>query len=139
MLEFEVNYLALVVATVVVFVVGMLWYSPMLFGNAWAKLVGMDMKKKKSKEEMMKGMVPGMIFSLIGTFVMGYVLSGFLSSGMEMNQALELAFFIWLGFMGVNTISEVFYQGRKFPLWVIDSGYKLVSILIVAAILVSWQ
>ena len=37
-----INYLAVLVAAVVAFVMGGLWYSPLLFGKAWAKLRGID-------------------------------------------------------------------------------------------------
>jgi len=37
-----VNYLAVVVAAVVAFVMGGLWYSPLLFGKPWAELRVID-------------------------------------------------------------------------------------------------
>ena len=35
-----VNYLAIVVAAIVIFILGGLWYSPMLFSRRWVKLIG---------------------------------------------------------------------------------------------------
>ena len=48
------NYLAVFVAAVVVFIIGYLWYSPFLFGNLWMKLSNISIKdvnksKKKGK------------------------------------------------------------------------------------------
>jgi Protein of unknown function (DUF1761) len=37
-----INDWAVLVAAVVAFVMGGLWYSPLLFGKAWVKLRGMD-------------------------------------------------------------------------------------------------
>ena len=41
-MEIEINYLAVILATIAAVVVGFVWYSPALFGNQWAKLRGMD-------------------------------------------------------------------------------------------------
>ena len=42
MLSFsELNYLAIVLATIAKFMVGGLWFSKMLFGNAWLAEVGL--------------------------------------------------------------------------------------------------
>src|SRR5947208_2625149 len=38
----HVNYLAVLVAAVAVFVLGWLWYSPLLFYKPWMRLRGMD-------------------------------------------------------------------------------------------------
>src|SRR6266480_4920531 len=38
----HVNYVAVLVATVAVFVLGWLWYSPLLFFKPWMRLRGMD-------------------------------------------------------------------------------------------------
>lgn len=43
----EINYLAVLVATLSTMVLGFLWYSPVLFGNAWVKLRNMKMEEMK--------------------------------------------------------------------------------------------
>lgn len=40
----EVNYLAVLIATVATMALGFLWYSPVLLGNAWVKQRGMKME-----------------------------------------------------------------------------------------------
>jgi hypothetical protein len=39
MQHFAINYWALVVATVVKILIGMVWYSPQLFGKHWSQLI----------------------------------------------------------------------------------------------------
>ncbi|NBC66602.1 MAG: DUF1761 family protein, partial [Bacteroidetes bacterium] len=34
----SLNWLSIIAATVVYFILGALWYSPVLFGNIWMKL-----------------------------------------------------------------------------------------------------
>jgi uncharacterized membrane protein YjfL (UPF0719 family) len=38
----HVNYIAVLVAAIVVFVLGWLWYSPLLFYKPWMRARGMD-------------------------------------------------------------------------------------------------
>ena len=40
--ELKINHLAVIVAVVMQFVLGFLWYGP-LFGDAWMEMVGLDM------------------------------------------------------------------------------------------------
>jgi len=42
MKELKINYLAVLVAVVLQFVLGFLWYGP-LFGEPWMEMVGFDM------------------------------------------------------------------------------------------------
>jgi polyferredoxin len=69
----EVNYLAVLVATVVTMVLGFLWYSPVLFGHAWAKLRNVKM------EEMSGGgpltYILTALTALGGSFILALVLT----------------------------------------------------------------
>ena len=42
-----VDYVSILAASVISFVIGMLWYSPVFFGKRWIALSGVDMKKAK--------------------------------------------------------------------------------------------
>lgn len=46
-----INYWALIGATLFAFILGAVWYSPLMFGNLWAKINGSD---KYTKEELAK-------------------------------------------------------------------------------------
>ncbi|HNI11929.1 MAG TPA: DUF1761 family protein, partial [bacterium] len=37
----SLNWLAIIVASISAFVLGGIWYSPLMFGNAWMKVAGM--------------------------------------------------------------------------------------------------
>ena len=67
----EVNYLAILVATIAAAVLGMVWYSPALFGKAWMKLVGMSQKDLEAAKK--QGMAKNMAINFVATFVMAWV------------------------------------------------------------------
>ena len=50
----DVSWVAVIVVAIISFVIGMLWYSPLLFGKQWMKLS--DIGDKKMKEMKKKGM-----------------------------------------------------------------------------------
>jgi hypothetical protein len=44
----------------------------------------------------------------------------------------------WLGFVAVSTISRVTYEGATWRLFAISTGYNLVTLLLMGAILGAW-
>lgn len=44
----NINFLAVLVSALASFAIGSLWYSPLLFGKAWQKAVGLTDEKIKS-------------------------------------------------------------------------------------------
>ena len=67
------NYLAILVAAVAGMIVGALWYSPLLFGNVWMKLMGLGRKQLQAAKK--KGMGKSYFLSFVALLVMAYVIS----------------------------------------------------------------
>lgn len=69
-----INYLAVLVAAVVTFVIGGLWYSPVLFDKPWRHLNALS-------EEQIKASHTGLIFGLsfVAALISAYVLALFLA------------------------------------------------------------
>jgi hypothetical protein len=135
----EVNYLAILVAAVVSFVIGMLWYSPILFGNAWMKASGITKKDiEKSKK---KGMGKQMITAFISSLVMAYVLAIFvkLSSAASFIHGVKVGFWLWLGFVATIALGSILWEGKPFKYYLINVSYWLVNVAIMAGILAVWR
>ncbi len=64
----NLNWLAVIVGTVVSFLLGWLWYSPKLFGVKWAQGVGIQIAGE-SKPPLM-----AMLTQLVGTFLLAWVI-----------------------------------------------------------------
>lgn len=130
-----VNYISILIASVLSFVVGMLWYSPALFGNKWAKLAGVDMKKGKQK-----GMGTSMLLGFISTLVLAYVFA-YIMGELGYNSAAAgatLGFWLWLGFLATSLIGGVLWEGKPWGLYVLNSAYWLVNLLVIGAALGRW-
>ena len=114
-----INYLAVLVAAVLQFIFGAIWYMP-LFGKTWGKIHGIDMASmpKEEQAKMQKAMMPllGVQFlvTVITTFVFALLLGGFPSDW----NIYGLAFFFWLGFVLPTQVSAVLFGGTK-PGWIV--------------------
>jgi hypothetical protein len=139
----HINYAAIIIAVIVNFVLGFLWYTP-LFGKAWAKELGFDTSQKPPTSSLIKGMV----FMVIGNFFMAFVFSHNIAAWdprtwghpepmmPPVMAALNAAIFTWLGFYMPVDLNAVAWEGRSWKLFFINTGYHLVSLLVVAMILV---
>ena len=139
MTNVPINYVAVLVAAVVYMVIGFLWYSPILFGRPWMKLVGM---KEGSMQGNQKAMMKSMGLSFLTALVMTYVLAHFVYyvSATTPTQGMQLGFWVWLGFVATMGANEYIFAVKPKPwkLYGINVGYILVSLLAMGAILAAW-
>ncbi len=113
----ELNYTAIIVATIAQFIFGAIWYMP-IFGKIWGQIHGFDQVAPEKQKEMMKGMwkflVMQFIFTFITTWVFALLLTGFKSDW----NIYGLAFLYWLGFLLPTQAAAVIFGGTK-PGWII--------------------
>ena len=135
MQTFAINYLALLVATLAKFFIGFVWFT-FIFSKPWAALQKMTPEQMGNKTVMIRGMVT----DLVGGFTMAYVLvhAVHYAGATTLGQGVIVGFFNWLGFIGVTTLSSNTWENRPFPLWLINNGYLLLSLLVMGAIVAVW-
>ena len=134
-----VNYIAIVVASIVSFLIGMLWYSPLLFGNLMMKYAGFSKKDMESKKK--KGMGKSMLITFITILVMAYVLD-YLLDILKYNDAISgaiIGFLVWLGFLATTRLGTVLWEGKPFLFFLIHTLYELISLVVIGAILGAWM
>lgn len=130
MIHFDINWLAVIIAIIVNMVVGSLWYSPILFGKQWSKLVG-------HKLEDMGNAGFGYGITTIAAVVQTFILAN-LVRDLNVTQAINGAYLgvlLWLAFAAATTISDTIFAKRPKKLWLINAGYYLVVLVINGALL----
>jgi hypothetical protein len=134
-LHHELNYVAILVCAVIVWVIGALWYSPLLFAKPWVAIVGRKMGEKP------KGVYKGMIASLIGDFLLCFVLAHVArwSGADDWRDGIHIGIITWIGFFAAPLYPQSIYEGRPFKYFAINAGYWLVSLVIVGAVLTVWR
>jgi hypothetical protein len=134
----NVNIIAVLVAAVVTFVLGMFWYSPVLFGRQWMEAHGYT---REQMEGMRRGMLKAYVISLGCYIVMAWVLAQFAvyTNASGPAQGLWLGFLSWLGFVAATGLTAHVFSGKRFATFVIDAGYQLSYLLIMGLLLASWR
>lgn len=127
----NVNYLAVLVATIAAFVIGAVWYSPMLFGNAWMKELGIKPGKEK------KGMGALMAKSFLVTFIMATTLALFSPAGWY--EGLSTGAILGFGIGAMTGVNNMIYEMKSSQLMLINAGYVLMMFLAMGAIIGAWQ
>lgn len=129
---------AVLAAAVINMGLGFLWYSPLLFGKQWMKLMGM-----RSGEMSQPGMPMwksyGMTF--IGALLMNYVLAYFIGYAYALTaaQGAVVGMWAWIGFIATPSLSGIVFGGKPKGLYLIDNGFYLAVLLINGALLAVWH
>ena len=63
-----ISWWAVGISTVLCFMLGGLWYSPVLFGKKWAEGVGLDFSSGAKQP------VPALVLQLLGTFLLAWLI-----------------------------------------------------------------
>ena len=126
------NYIAILVAALAGFVVGMAWY--MSLGNIWMAALG------KTKDELKPSAGP-FIISAVALLVMATMLSGVMGhlgeGQVTVTNGIISGFLMWLGFVVTTMAVNHAYQGQKRALTLIDGGHYL-AVLVVMGAIIGW-
>jgi surface polysaccharide O-acyltransferase-like enzyme len=135
----HINDLAVLVAGLVIFFLGGLWYSPALFAKRWIALQGRTMEQMKA--DAAGSNMPVMYFlALVASLVTAWVMAMFIAhtghtGWMAGSHVGALA---WLGFAAPTSYATAQFSMKPKQLWLIDTAYNLISFVAAGAILGAW-
>lgn len=133
----EVNFLAVGLAAVLTFVLGMAWYSPLLFARPWMAAHGYA---PEDLRRMQSGMGPTYAASFACWFVMATVLALIAPHfGEGVAPTLHIGLHLWLGFSATVGLTGNLFSDKPLRLWFIDAGYQLASVVVMAVVLGLWR
>lgn len=142
---YDINYWAILVSAIAFFFLGSLWYTKILFGNAWIESMGKTMEeleKEKADSNMTKSFVIMFIASLLMAFVMAHFVDFMAAALPESNElyvGLWTGFWVWAGFIASYVLTAVAFEDRPWKYYFINTGYWLVGTLMMGAILSVWK
>lgn len=130
----NLNWLAIIVAALSGFIIGGLWYSPLLFSKRW-------MKENGFSEDSPRKANMAMIFGLSAVllFVASFFLAMFIGTGAGAVGGATAGFLA--GFGWVFTYLGVIYlfESKTLALFLINALYSIVSLTIMGLIIGVWQ
>jgi len=135
----SLNYVAIVVSAVLLWVLGAIWYSPALFAKPWMEILGIK-KEEGKKSGLMLGMVASFIGDLVLSFILAHIISwanafGFATSAFGFGNGCVMGVLMWIGFIEAPNLPQGIYEGRPLELFAINGGYWLVGLFLVGGLL----
>ena len=117
----DINWLAVLVAAVVTFVLGGLWYGP-LFGKLW--------KTAEGRAETQPGQQKHPAFVYGGSFVLMLIAAAALAITVgpdpTVTRAVGAGLIIGIGWVATSFGVNYLFAGRRLALFAVDAGYNVV-------------
>jgi hypothetical protein len=133
----DINWLAVAVAAVVTFLIGGLWYSPILFGKLWTRLHGYtDQQLEAMKQGAGKAYGLSFVAYLVMAGVMAVLVDWTGAAGAAEGACLGST--VWLGFAATIGLTATLFSNRSLGTWLLDAGYQLVYLVAQGIILAVW-
>lgn len=137
-MAFDINIWAVVAGGISAVVVGFVWYAPPLWRNVWAREAGID---PAAADVTKIHMAQRAFIAFVLAFVLSWVMAHFsvIWGVLTLGSALELGFWIWLGFMVPLLAGPALWERRSMTYVAIHAGYWLITTVAIAAIVSLWS
>ena len=129
----HIHWLAVLAGAAAYWILGALWYSPVLFAKSWIKMVNLKMDDPDAKK--------GMPLMFIGSFVLMFIAStglGILSNILyiaDIMHAVKLGLLVSIFFSCTSSSIAYLYTRKPAGLYAIDCGYYVVGTTLAAVVI----
>ncbi len=131
-----VSYTLIVVATIAQFILGALWYSPLLFGKWWMEIMECTNVPPEELKKMQKAMMPYYALQLFLTFFTTVSFAN-LMPYIDSFSIYHVGFWLWIGFIAPTQIACVVWTNTKQKFWA-KQIFVMISYQFVGLMLASW-
>ena len=133
----HVNYLAILVSGVVIFILGGLWYS-FLFKKPWIRLMGIPAETMKEGSGAMPVLLlMSFLCGLLTAYIEAIIINHF--PPYTCARGAFVGTLLWVGFAAPTSFATAIFSMTKKPLWFINSAYNWVSFVAAGMILSVWR
>lgn len=128
-----INWLAVLAATFAAFVLGGLWYSPILFAKAWQRAAGVS-------DEALKSANMPAVFGLAFVFTLVMVVNlAFFVNGADLTMTLAYSLAAGFGWAALGLGVVALFERRPPAYFLINRGYLTLAFLLMGIILGLWR
>ena len=129
-----INYIAIILITIIYFILGALWYSPFLFGNIWMESLGYKQEDLNPEPKMFIGaaisaFITTIFFAVLLEFINNY----------DILTSILISLIISLGFILTIGFYDVLYEDKPLIAYLVDAGYHITALFIAGIILGLWK
>jgi len=124
----DIDLLTVLIAALAYMVIGGFWYSDLLFGAIWRKLVKTEKRKPKGVQ-------------FLGSFLVAFIIAFFLALiqaflGVSTTvDGIYVGLVIWLGFVATTQFSAVIWAKKPVKLYLLDAGWTFLGFGVVGGII----
>ncbi|HEU4320306.1 MAG TPA: DUF1761 domain-containing protein [Acidimicrobiia bacterium] len=130
----DLNWLAVVVATIAWFAFSAIWYSVPPLSAAWQRASKVDMSGDGPPLALL--FIPTLIGYFVTTVVIGLIVAA--TGTTEVSDAVILGVTLGVGFGAVGALVSQVYEGKGSTYWLINGINAVIAYSIVAVILALW-
>ena len=129
----HLHWLAVLAGAAAYFVLGAIWYSPVLFANPWSRMVNLKMDDPEAKK--------GMPLLFIGSFLLMFIASTGLAlllqllPGANVLHAAKLGLLVSVCFSFTTISISYLYTRKPAGLYAIDGGYHILGSILAAMVI----
>ncbi len=133
----QINYIAVVAAAVVNIVIAAVWYAPFVFGKWWLEIMR---DYEHDVEKLRRRATKSYVILFIAGLIMSFVLAHFIDyvGAVTVWNGVTTGFWLWLGFVAATNIMGTLFEGRSKKLYAINTGYYLMTLVVMGVILAVW-
>ena len=126
-----VNFIAVALAALSAFLLGGLWYSPILFAKKWMAYTGNECAEGEKPKGNMAVIFGG---AFVLNLVAAYVLAMFLGP-MPLRYAALAGLSVGLCWVATSFGVNDLFERRPLGLWLINAGYAVLQYMLMGAII----
>lgn len=134
----EINYFAVILATVASMVVGFVFYLPAVFGRRWMDLVGHSDESVEGGPAWLYPVVVLASFITAGTLAGTTFLAHEFYGGNFFTTALITGWILWLGFTAARMFVHDLFDTRDLQITVLSALNELITITAMALVIGFW-
>jgi ABC-type branched-subunit amino acid transport system permease subunit len=133
-----INWLAVIVGTIIYFALGALWYSPALFAKPWQRSIGWDPAQQPPQQNPMTYVVPFFAYLIMA---IGMALLAGATGSDTFGEGVVLGLVVGVGFAAMHSVVDATFDPNRPQPWTwfaITASYNLIGLLVLAVIVSIW-
>jgi hypothetical protein len=131
----ELNYLAILVATLLGFAFGAVWYT-VLFGRVWRKEMRLPERTAAERSNLAPTFIKGLVYTFISTVALAWLIA--LAGTVGSRHGAALGAGLGLLVVGARFSNSAIWEDKSARLMAINIGHEVLLFALQGAILARW-
>lgn len=129
----NLHWLAILGGAAVYWILGAIWYSPLLFAKPWVKMINIKMDDPDGKKRMPMLFIVSFLLMLVASIGLG-ILSKLLYIP-DVMHAVKLGLLVGVCFSVTSNSIGYLYTRKPAGLYAIDGGYHILGTILAAIVI----